>query len=72
MTFFSSLPASSAFDADKNGFISFSEFVIALSIISFGNLEEKLQLAFKVFDLGIAFIFVILFFAQFGAMGRVD
>jgi Ca2+-binding EF-hand superfamily protein len=41
-----------AFDRDQNGFIDFSEFVIAFSITSFGDIKEKAQFAFKIFDLG--------------------
>ena len=41
-----------AFDRDHNGFIDFSEFVIAFSITSFGDIKEKAQFAFKIFDLG--------------------
>lgn len=42
----------SAFDCDSVGHISFQELLIALSITSYGDLKERVQLAFKIFDLG--------------------
>ena len=41
----------SAFDSDSNEIISFTDFVVCYSITSFGNLEEKIKLAFKIYDL---------------------
>eukprot|EP01134_Creolimax_fragrantissima_P001436 CFRG1436T1 len=38
-------------DEDKDGFISFKEFMIALSIASRGNTEEKLEWAFRLYDI---------------------
>ncbi|XP_006824229.2 Kv channel-interacting protein 4-like [Saccoglossus kowalevskii] len=39
------------FDTDKNGSISFEEFVFGLSILSRGTLHEKLDWAFKLYDI---------------------
>jgi Ca2+-binding EF-hand superfamily protein len=41
----------SAFDASSSGYINFSEFLIAISVTSFGDLHEKAELAFKILDL---------------------
>jgi Ca2+-binding EF-hand superfamily protein len=41
-----------AFDSDNSGAIDFSEFVIAFSITSFGDLKDKAKFAFHIFDLG--------------------
>ena len=38
-----------AYDKDKSGFIDFFEFIYAMSIVSRGNIEEKLKLAFGKF-----------------------
>ena len=36
-----------AFDSDKNGFIDFKEFMLAIDITSSGSPEEKLNWAFR-------------------------
>jgi Ca2+-binding EF-hand superfamily protein len=41
----------SAFDSDSNDSISFTDFVVCYSITSFGNLEQKITLAFKIYDI---------------------
>ena len=38
-----------AFDSDKNGYIDFKEFLIAIYITSSGNAEEKLKLGMQIF-----------------------
>jgi len=40
-----------AFDKDKNGSISFEEFVRALSMLCRGSMEEKLNWAFTLYDI---------------------
>ncbi len=39
-----------AYDKDKSGFIDFYEYIYALSIITRGKIEEKLRLAFDIYD----------------------
>jgi Ca2+-binding EF-hand superfamily protein len=39
------------FDQDRNGSISFEEFVMGLSILARGSLHEKLQWAFNLYDI---------------------
>merc|ERR1711981_418323 len=38
------------FDTDKNGFIDFKEFLLAMDVISSGTPEEKLNWAFSMYD----------------------
>jgi Ca2+-binding EF-hand superfamily protein len=40
-----------AFDADKNGTISFNEFLIGYTLTSKGDLKKRLDFAFKLYDL---------------------
>ncbi len=39
-----------AFDLDHSGKIDFTEFLIAISLSSEGNVEKKLKLAFQMYD----------------------
>ena len=39
------------FDVDKNGYISFHEYLLAISALSNGDLNYRLHLLFKVYDL---------------------
>ncbi len=39
-----------AFDKDKSGYIDFFEFINAIGIFSRGNIEDKLKLAFDIYD----------------------
>ena len=39
-------------DIDKNGFIDFKEFILAMNVINAGTAEEKLKWAFKMYDVG--------------------
>ncbi len=41
-----------AIDKDSNDKIEFTDFVVVFSITSFGDLKEKISLAFKIYDLG--------------------
>jgi len=38
------------FDADKNGFIDFKEFLLSIDVTSSGTAMEKLEWAFKMYD----------------------
>ena len=39
-----------AFDRNKNGFIEFDEFIYAISVALRGNFEDKVNLAFEIYD----------------------
>ncbi len=39
------------YDRNKDGFLSFEEFILALDVCAKGSLDEKLELAFKLYDL---------------------
>jgi Ca2+-binding EF-hand superfamily protein len=39
-----------AFDKDKNNFIDFYEFITAIGIFIKGSLQDKLKLAFDIYD----------------------
>jgi Ca2+-binding EF-hand superfamily protein len=39
------------FDMDKNGYIDFVEFLLAVNINSNGNMSDKLGLAFDIYDI---------------------
>lgn len=39
------------FDTDESGFISFNEFLLAVSALSEGDLSKRLHLAFKIYDI---------------------
>lgn len=39
-----------AFDKDKSGYIDFYEFISAIGIFSKGDIEDKLKLAFDIYD----------------------
>ena len=41
----------SAFDSESKELISFTDFVFCYSITSLGNLEQKIKLAFKIYDI---------------------
>ncbi len=39
-----------AFDRDNNGFLTFNEFLIGYAITSKGDLKQKLEYAFEMYD----------------------
>ena len=40
-----------SFDLDKNGYVDFSEFLLAINITSSASVEEKIRWAFKIYDI---------------------
>ena len=39
-----------AFDKDKSGYIDFYEFISTIGIFAKGNIQDKLKLAFDIYD----------------------
>lgn len=52
---------SRALDIKSSNTIEFTDFVVCFSITSFGDLNEKIKLAFRIYDLGM-YIYIDFYF----------
>ncbi len=62
----------SAFDTDSNNKIPFTDFVVCYSITSFGNLRDKIELAFKIYDLGKILFIILILVHRFNLINNKD